>query len=303
MSESKQKKKVLKLTENEHVGDNITHLLKSGNITRSDSVDQYSDFSSQIPKVWRGMKLQYDLWYNSNNIDKKTNRSYITSFLYTDMLNKCLYFRVPSDKLNTEILETVLLNKHETIDPFVVHRIANNLADKYNLIPHQEEQFYDRVVFLPGTNILDDILDFNKVKDIVDNQGAKVKPHPLTSNYHLFMLRKQFGDANVLNSNASAFQYLLNAKVVFCCKNSEMGLSSLLLGKKMCLVQNEKYSGPCTYGSIYNTILNSQHYSARDALHKLLSSEYSGIIHMDDPRAVEKMYNFLNSYNLICKRT
>jgi hypothetical protein len=294
-------KKILRLTDNEHAGNNLTHLFKSGNITRSSSVSQYSEFSKQIPKIWRGLHLYYDIWYNVDTPDTDTNRLFISSFLYTDMLNKCLYFRVPNNRLNTELLQTILLNNHETTDHSVVSRIANNLADKYNLLLESNQQFYDRVIFLPGSNILEEILDFKKVKELVDHTGAKIKPHPLTTKFHLFLLKKQFGDENILSRDKGAFAYMLNSKVSFCCKNSEMGLSALILGKKIELVDNATYSTSSTYGPIYDTIMNSKRYSPRDALHKLLSSEYSGIIHLEDPNAVEKMYNFLNSYNLLYK--
>lgn len=303
MAQNKLKKQNrMPLSVNEHVGDNMTHLFKTGDFTRSSSVNQYSEFSKQIPKIWRGLKIKYDITYNVDTPDKDTSRLFIPGFTYTDMLGKCLYFRVPNYRLNEELLQTILMNKHETIDKLVVDRIINSLADKYNLIGRSKDQLYDRVIFLPGSNIIDDILDFKKVEKLVYHEGAKVKPHPLTTKLHLFLLKKQFGDKNVLHNDASAFNYLINAKVVFCCKNSEMGIVALLLNKSICLVDNASYSGPATYGSIYNTILRSQYHGARDALLKILSSEYGGIVHVEDPTATQKMYNFFNSYNLLYKR-
>lgn len=290
------------LTANEVAGDPLTHLLKSGCATRTDVSKQYGKFSKQIPSHWRGLKIKYDVWYDMDHLDEKTNRTFLPSFLYTDMLNKCLYFRVPNNRLNTELFRTILLNSHERVNNFVVHRITESLADKYNLLCSPDTEYYDRVVFLPGTNILENILDFDRVKKLVEHEGAKVKPHPLTTKFHQFILKKHFGENNVLNNNVSGFSYLLNAKVAFCCKNSEMGIGALLLKKAMCLVDKDSYSGPKTYGSLYDAILRSDVYSASDALNRIISSEYSGIMHLDDPDAVQKMYNFFNSYNLLYKR-
>jgi hypothetical protein len=301
----KQKKKIrkfLNLTKNEVVGNDITHLLKSGSATRSGSVKQYTEFEHLIPKKWRGLPLKYDLWYEYNKVDTSTKRPIIPAFLYTDMLNKCLYFRVPNEAMNTELLNTILLNNHEETDLVTVARITNSLSDKYNLVTPPDTEFYERVVFLPGTNILEDILDFDYVKKLVDNEGAKVKPHPLTTRFHQFILKKKFGEQNILNNSVSGFSYLWRANVVFCCKNSEMGLTALLLNKRICLVDNPAYDNHTTYGSIYDAILKTPHYGSVQALAKILSSEYSGIIHLDDPAAEQKMYNFLNSYNFMIKR-
>jgi hypothetical protein len=218
------------------------------------------------------------------------------------MLNKCLYFRVPNARLNTEILNIILLNTHEKINHEVVDRITNSLSDKYTLLSATNTDHTSGVVFLPGTNILDQILDFDRVQKLVEHDGAKVKPHPLTSKFHQFILKKKFGERNIIDSNTSGFECLSKADVVFCCKNSEMGLTALLLNKQMCLVDNDQYKNHTTYGSIYSTILNSDGYTAKDALHKILSSEYSGIFHLEDPNAKQKMYNYLNSYNLLMKK-
>jgi hypothetical protein len=302
VKQQKKNKKFLHLTKNEVVGNDITHLLKSGAATRSGTVKQYTEFERLIPKRWRGLSLKYDLWYQSTKVDKETKRPIIPGFLYTDMLNKCLYFRVPNESMNTQLLETILLNDYEQTDSNIVARITNSLSDKYNLVPPPNTEFYERVVFLPGTNILEDILDFKYVKKLVDNEGAKVKPHPLTTRFHQFILKKTFGEQNILSNSVSGFSYLWRADVVFCCKNSEMGLSALLLNKRICLVDNTEYKNHTTYGSIYDTILRAPNYSANQALAKILSSEYSGIIHLEDPLAEQKMYNFLNSYNFMIKR-
>jgi len=303
MSENQKKSKnFLHLTKNEVVGDNITHLLKSGSATRNSSVQQYSVFEKLIPQSWRGLKINYDLWFDYNKTHQPTGRAVIPAYLYTDMLNKCIYFRVPNEKLNTQLMETVLLNKHEPTNPEVINRIRSSLSDKYNLVAPNHTEFYKRVVFLPGTNILEDILNFKYVKNLVENEGAKVKPHPLTTKFHQFILKKTFGEQNILNNNVSGFSYLWKSDVVFCCKNSEMGLTALLLKKKMCLVDNPNYKGHTTYGSIYDTILNTDQYGASQALEKILSSDYSGIFHLEDPLAEQKMYNFLNSFNLMIKR-
>jgi hypothetical protein len=304
MTEVKKKKKnrFLHLTDHEAAGDNITHLLKTGATTRSSSVETYQDFSKYIPKRWRGVKIQYDLWYDHDELDQKTKKVCMSSFLYTDMLNKCLYFRVPNERLNKELFEIILLNKHETINTAVIERIVTSLSDKYTLLNTSVSDHSARVVFLPGSNILESILDYNRVQKLVENEGAKIKPHPLTTKFHQFILKKKFGEAAIIDSNTSGFECLVNADVVFCCKNSEMGLTALLMNKSMCLVDNEKYKNYATYSTIYDTILRTTEYTAREALCKILSSDYSGIFHLEDPDAEQKMYNFLNTYNLLLKK-
>jgi hypothetical protein len=300
---TKRKKQIENIANNEVPGDAPTHLMKSGSVTRNSTRRQYYEFSKKIPKTWRGVKLDYDLWYDlADKKDPDTGKYFIPGFVYTDMLNKCLYFRTPNSQLNKSLLRTILRNHKEPVDTKVLWRITNSLSDKYTLYNHQNIEWHDRVVFLPGTNIIDNILDFDYVKQLVDNEGAKIKPHPLTTKYHMFMLKKMYGEQNILGNMASGFEYLLHAKVVFCCKNSEMGLTALLLNKDMCLADTPKYTGPKTYGSLYEAILYDSPLNPSKSLAKILSSEYSGIIHIEDPEAERKMYNLLNSYNLLVKK-
>jgi hypothetical protein len=297
------KTKLVRISNNEVPGDTSTHLMKSGAAVRGPSITEYYEFSKKIPKKWRGVELSYDIWYDMTDVkDKKTGRYFIPSFVYTDMFNKCLFFRTPNTVLNKSLFLTILRNHKEQVNEKVLWRITNSLSDKYSLFNYQNVEWHDRVVFLPGTNIIDGILDFGYVKNLVDNEGAKIKPHPLTTKFHMFMLKKMYGEENILGNMASGFDYLLNSKVVFCCKNSEMGLTALLLKKDMCLVDNSSYTGPATYGCLYDTIMENELHRPATALAKILTSDYSGIIHLSDPLAEQKMYNFLNSYNLLVKK-
>ena len=97
--------KLIPLSLNEIPGDSVTHLMKSGAIVRSSSITQYQEFNQRIPKFWRGIPLQYDIWYDVDNKDKKTGKIGLTGICYTDMLNKCLLFKVPNYRLNTELIK------------------------------------------------------------------------------------------------------------------------------------------------------------------------------------------------------
>jgi hypothetical protein len=291
--------KLIPLSSNEIPGNSVTHLMKSGAIVRSSSINQYQEFSQRIPKTWRGIPLQYDIWYDVDNKDKKTGKIGLTGICYTDMLNKCLLFKVPNYRLNTELYTTIIHNKCEVIDSEVINRIINSVSDKYTSLDANIIDPPAGVMFLPGTNILDNIVDFKTLKQLVDNEGVKIKPHPLTTKFHRFMLQKKFGIENILDNLVSGHQYLKLTNAVYCCSNSEMGLAGILLGKQTGLVNNSNYNGPKTYGSLYDAILSTR--SVRSNLFKILSSEYSGIIHLDDPDADYKMNNYLNTFNLLLK--
>lgn len=291
--------KLLPLSSNEIPGNAVTHLMKSGAIVRSSTISQYHKFSERIPKTWRGIPLQYDLWYDVENKDKKTGKLGLTGITYTDMLDNCVFFKVPNYRLNTELFTTIIHNACEKINYNTIDRIIQSISDKYASLDANIIDVPPGVMFLPGTNILDSIVDFKSLKTLVDNEGVKIKPHPLTTKFHKFMLQKKFGAENIIDNLLSGHQYLKATKAVYCCSNSEMGIAGILLGKQTGLLNNPKYTGPKTYGSIYDAILSTD--SVRSNLFKIFSSEYSGIIHLEDPNADNKMYNYLNSFNFLLK--
>ena len=74
-------------------------------------------------------------------------------------------------------------------------KIAGQSDDKYALSSDVEPK--DFVVFLPGTNIAADIVDWEKLNRAVE-QGAYVKPHPISAPAVITKLVNDYGEERVL---------------------------------------------------------------------------------------------------------
>ena len=76
------------LSINEELGDLPTHFMKSGSsMPRKERLDGLYKFQKEVvPKTKWGLNVEYDLWYNTNEL------STIRTWLYTDFLGKGIFF-------------------------------------------------------------------------------------------------------------------------------------------------------------------------------------------------------------------
>ena len=283
------------LSINEELGDIPTHFMKSGSTFRpKEQLKGLNEFKRRlIPKyASNGVEFEYDLWFNTNEINT------IRRFLYTDFLGKGIYTRVNSVKINTRLFQSIV-DSNIKIDEERIEKIRQNLEDKYTF--QWNTEFYDKVIFLPGSNLLckkgpdSTVIDFGRMKKLID-AGYVIKPHPITAHLWMAVLRKEFGAENVLNKKEGGFELLLNCKEMACAPNSEMGLIALLMGKKLSLVsypKSRREKSLLTYESFYDTISNRKSY---DALCRIFSAKNSGIIFSFDDDAEERLQRFVDNF-------
>ncbi len=75
------KKPFMYMSTNEWLGDSVTHFMKTGNALRSDENDELANISNLIPKIANGVKIEYDISYESP-------KDRIHGYKYTDLLTK-----------------------------------------------------------------------------------------------------------------------------------------------------------------------------------------------------------------------
>ena len=285
----KPKKKLVALTKNEALGDVATHFWKSGSSMRpKDDLDDLSKFRQEIVREkHRGAEFQYDIWFNTNE------NLTIRKWLYTDFMGKGIYMRVPSRVINTKLIKAIV-NSDIKIDEERIEKIRNNLHNKYVL--QWNTEFHDKVIFLPGSNLLcKRVIDMNRVKALV-KQGWKVKPHPITAHIFMAELRVKLGEENVLNKKSGGFELLMNCKEMACAQNSEMGLMALLMGKPIQMVSfpvKEREKALLTYESLYEGLAGTQ---ATETILKLFSAKNSGMIFNFDNDAEDRMERYLQNF-------
>lgn len=286
----KPNKKLEALTINESLGDIPTHFMKSGSAYRPISdLEELGEFKDRvIPKQFRGSPFEYDIWFNTNAIRT------VHKWLYTDFLGNGIYIRVPSRPINNKLFNYIA-NSDIKIDEERCKKIVNNFHNKYTLGINPE--YYDKVVFLPGTNILHKAktLNWNRLKECV-NEGYKIKPHPITQKVWIAKLKLKFGDDVVLDKKVGGFELLANCKEVATMQNSEMGLMALMLDKKLRLVSHpvkDREKNLWTYESFYETVAGKE---TKQKLKKLFSAKNSGIIFNFDEDAELRLENYLNNF-------
>lgn len=153
--------------------------------------------------------------------------------------------------------------------------LLKNLAqiDKYML--RETRLNHDKVVFLSGSNIMRDNIDFEVVSKAVAD-GAIIKPHPVTHAKDIEWLKSTYGADKVLGPKVSGGQLLQRAEVVYVPKNSEMWLNAIALQKTVRSISNGKFPAEL-YRIVIDSVIDHPVYFPRVALNRLLSNPHSGI--------------------------
>lgn len=283
-------KKLEALSINESLGDIPTHFMKSGSAYRpTKDLNGLANFREKlIPKSHRGTPFEYDIWFNTNELHT------IRKWLYTDFLGNGVYFRVPSVKINDKLMVSIV-NSKINIDEERCEKILNNFHNKYTL--GENLTYYDKVIFLPGSNILckGKTVHWGRVRQCIE-EGFVIKPHPITQKVWVAKMKQDFGEENVLDPKAGGFELLAKCNHVATMPNSEMGLMALMMKKSLRMVSHTKEDREknlFTYESIYHSIANKD---AVQGLKKIFSAKNSGIIFSFDEDAEDRLTNYLNNF-------
>ena len=274
---------------NDVLNNEIAHFFKSGAVKRSKANDKLDRIHHLLPEKGNyGTNLEYDLWYDFKGESK------IRGYIYTDVMTKFVYLRPASSKYSKEVLKKSLSGEITEEGEKIFEDIKLNNSDKYKLKSTDIEHPY--VIFLPGTNILRDIVDWNKVKTAL-KKGAKLKPHPLTSPFCMSELRAKYGKESLLDRKASGQDILNKSKVIGCCSNSEMGLIGIAQGKRIELFDN-KHPDMKTYKALYFALYENG-YPVIDDLKRILSSNYSGLISYLSKNPQNEIDNFFDYFKKV----
>jgi len=275
---------------NDVLNNDIAHFFKSGNIRRSDENNQLNKIHHLLPKKGNyGTNLEYDIWYDFKNDPK------IRGYVYTDVMTKFVYLKPASSMYSVKLLKECLKGKITEEGEKIFEDISQNNKDKYKLRNTIDEHPY--VIFLPGTNILNEITDDVKIEKAIKSDGAKLKPHPLTAPFIMSFLRAKYGKNTLIHKNVSGHELLNRTEVVGCCSNSEMGLIGLAQGKRVKLFDKNKIKAK-TYTHIYE-VLFQDGYPVINDLKRLLSADYSGLIHHSTKNPKERIDNFFKYFKKI----
>lgn len=145
---------------NDVLNNDIAHFFKSGTIRRSEKNKQLDKIHHLLPKKGiHGTNLEYDIWYDFEGEEK------IRGYVYTDVMTKFVYIKPASSLFSRRLLRKSIKENITEEGERIFQDIANNNTDKYKL--RSIEKTYPYIVFLPGTNILNEITDENKIEEAI----------------------------------------------------------------------------------------------------------------------------------------
>ena len=139
--------KLISLSKNEELGDIPTHFMKSGSsMPPTERLNTLLEFQrSVLPKQYKGLDVEYDVWYNTNELRSDQELG------YTDFIGQGIYLRVNTVKINDRLL-TNIDDPDQEIDEVRLQKIKEGLTNKYTL--GTVTNFHEKVAFPPGSNLL-----------------------------------------------------------------------------------------------------------------------------------------------------
>lgn len=284
-----------KLSLNDELGEASSHFFKSGNIMRNKEADELVFLRHLLPKKGtKNTKIEYDVSYDMGG------KTEIHGYTYTDCLNKFIYLRVANDYFrNLAMIESIEKQVITDEGEKIYKDISENNSDKYRLKKIKEN--YNFVIFLPGSNIYSTVVDESKIKKMVDNEGAKIKCHPITPSTMYSTLKNNFGADNIIDKKYSGHELLEKCSKMGFCYNSEMGIVAITKNKELYHIGQQKEK--LTYSSIYKALFDTweigyfgKNDNVETRLKCILSADFNGLISKLSKDPKQKINNFFNFY-------
>lgn len=247
----------------------ITKLQKTGHIGRARHLDKLAPLANRLMES-TDKDVLYDAYFGAD--------PEFTALHYTELFSKSLLI-TPCDDVIRYRMATLAVE--DDVPPIDLDSLFADRLDKYRLVRQLTKEPLKGVVFLPGSNLLETIIDWPMINRLVQ-RGVKLKPHPITKDEWLTKLKRSFPTA-VLDAGLSGYDLMRRAETVYCTSASELGLLGTLLDKT---VRRVDLNCPEITRNIYRQIYLAIEESSLDnktALMRYLNSRYSGIVWRDDP--------------------
>jgi len=241
------KKSFFYMSSNEWLGDPTTHFMKTGNTLRSKRNDELVEISNHIPKKVNGVKVEYDISYESP-------RGVIHGYKFTDMMTKVVMITPCNFDLAVDNLRKCIQKGATKEGLEILNKIRDNLNDKY-VLDEDEDTPVRELVIMPGTNLITKDggwVDMEKIDALVEG-GAYVKLHPVTAKVWQTIFKKRWGD-RCLGKEVALYPLIHKAEKTYFCMSSESGLSSAILGKGLGIIDRKERSGKGTFEHVYRAI-------------------------------------------------
>lgn len=253
----------------DRLGDGYTKIQKTGTVGRSKRLDDLIVLSEQLTAA-TDKQVLYDVYYPKDPD--------FESIHYTEIFASALLITHCDDALRYEMVIKGI--EDQSVTPIDPSEMKSLQLDKYRLMRQYDYSPIPAVIFLPGSNLLEENVDWQFVYQLY-KKGAKIKPHPITSSNWLIRLEQSFPGA-VYDESLSGHDLLKRAQTVYCTSASELGLLGKLMKKPVGLIDvDDAIVDRHIYRQLYAVIQTQPDPHA--ALCRLLASPYSGVYWVNDP--------------------
>lgn len=245
----------------DRIDDSFTLLSKTGSVMRSRKLAALSPLADHVHEAFDGEVL-FDIYYDGDRLE---------SLSYTEIFSQGLMISPCCDRLRYELALKALEDDDEPVTAEMI--LSDQRLDKYRLLPGTDTGPVDVVVFLPGNNVFDRYVDLDRLASLVEQEGAIIKPHPISSAGLVSRLEVMF-PGHVASRRESGYDLLCRAKRVCVTSNSEMGLMAILMDKPVEVIDHSGSDKRPIYKQIYDAVMHQP--DRKPALEKVLGSRHAG---------------------------
>lgn len=202
---------------------------KIGDLKFNIKLEYLKEVEEYILQVFkkRNIKFSYDCWFNEELKFQTLN--------YTDFLGGIWISPLQQYVTNSQLVDALVCDsnlKYDYVD-FFKKNLEN--ASKYEL-DVSEVPDVESLILLPGSNILKKNIDKNKILKALQNEKTFIKPHPLTDEKDIDLL-KTLTD-NVLPTKMNIYNGLFQrANNIYSAHSSETFFYSIISGKNLVSVE------------------------------------------------------------------
>lgn len=189
-----------------------------------------------------------------------------------------------------EVLYRAIELEHDPVD-YAKKIRENPTVDKYKLRPAFSRA--KSMVFLPGSNLMDTAVDFNRVTTAIES-GADIKPHPLTNHNDVIALRDKY-PGKVLGAKSSASALIPNMDKMYVTDSTELSFVGIANGVEIIDITKINTKSPLvgSYHSVLSVIQSVDMDERINAMNSIFSSQMSGIFFSEED-IDNNLMNFIN---------
>ena len=264
---------------------------KNENLKRLEPIEDYLQHASPLP-------INYDV--------NRPQPWYFSEYSYTEFLGGIVISPMSDEIATQHILHSMKFKSSFDAEAIILQRLKEkNTLDKYNGLQTPEGKYasFNALVILPGSNIMHSVVSKEKLAEVMwSRDDVNIKPHPLTTKKQFYDLQKEFGVHRVFHPMHSGWKLLDKAKEVYTTSTTELAMYATLMNKPVKSIGNIFYERTGAYYPVFRNIVNLPPKKAKKNLLKILNSDRSGIVFIEDNDYEKKIELYFESTIKIRKK-